>query len=217
MHSPHSLHCHFDVQLLSPPPPPPPLLGFCIVNTLNVEFPLPNIPLVPAIAVGGGIVVAASFLWLWWLLLAGLPLFMLRLRHYCLSLIDFDNLLQLDKKISRGMLILLLRQHANLVYAGTRENTERFLLDNGFVELQFSCPCIINAHFSSLKEANMFKQSLIKSINEFSSSMGIDTTHRAELLRDIVLVVERQSIFSAMRAWKRQKRSDKAIRRAVRR
>jgi len=63
----------------------------------------------------------------------------------------------------------------------------------------------------------MFKQSLIKSINEFSSSMGIDTTHRAELLRDIVLVVERQSIFSAMRAWKRQKRSDKAIRRAVRR
>jgi hypothetical protein len=156
--------------------------GGIILNfTKKVPKPSDFIPhgdIPPAIidsaSYGAAVAIVATGLHLIWLWLLALlfPFFLLRLRHFCVAIIDMNldlpfvqleaarkagkamvrNVIVKTEEITKFIKMLETEMKEKIIYAESIENYYRFLFQKGgFLELQIDIPIILNAHFSSSK------------------------------------------------------------------
>ncbi|MEM3405942.1 MAG: hypothetical protein QW117_03165 [Candidatus Pacearchaeota archaeon] len=164
-------------------------------------------------------VIATSlhFLWLWIISLF-LPFFILRLRHICLAYIDTNMQLPFvseDKNKKQILInkkeiekfISLLENHfkEKIILVEETQNSYRFLFyKEGFMEIQFDYPLIINIHFSSSRRTRSFKKAFLETIKTL---YGIEKMKKIE--KSIIITKESASIISAIRNISRERKLKK--------
>lgn len=157
-----------------------------------------------AVYTGGAVLVVytGNLLWLWLLTLL-FPFLMLRLKHYCVSLITPEIKLKTKAEIEAFILVLS-AQFGDLVYkAEEKENFYKFVFrTSGFLEIHFEKELIINAHFTSLLRAEKFKFALIKLFDKMFEKKT-EMNKRDRLIGSIAITKETASIMSMMRSLMR--------------
>ena len=168
---------------------------------------------IPEVVVDSGVVVVvgavAWFGWLW-LLTLFLPLFLVKLRHYSVSVIDSGNKLGIfDKgKINsialENFVEILESKYGKMVFANRNDQEKiiKYLVDRGFIEISFEAPFVITAHFARTKDSKTFEKALNESLNKVSVGEGKIRIMKSK---------EKASIFRVWRAWRRQRKSEKEI------
>ena len=182
----------------------------------NVPAPLVDIPVYTAAA---AIVVSAFHLvWIWFLALL-FPAFLLRLRHFCVAILDVNLQLPFfvdgkagkttDKeKLDKFIKLLSEKMGEKIIYVETTENWLRFVFEkSGFLELQIDVPAVLSAHFSSRRKANHFRTALEAAIQE-----SMKSREAKELLEQIRISSESVSIIAAIRSMARLRRLRKVAR-----
>ena len=172
-----------------------------------------------AAAVVGGFQLA--WLWIFGLLI---PLFMLRLRHYCVAIIDVNaelpfvetitshtgKTMQTSLKVKREKIvefINLLSKNLGekIIYAEQLGNYYRFVFEKGgFLELQIDIPLILNAHFSSGRKSRRFYKALKLSLIKLLKDKGKKDIEM--IMKNIYITSETSSIFSSLRSMNRAKK-----------
>ncbi|MEK6968286.1 MAG: hypothetical protein AABX51_06660, partial [Nanoarchaeota archaeon] len=179
-------------------------------KTLTEEL---TVPVVVATGVTA-VAVASSAVWLGWLWLLSLlvPFFLMRLRHYIVAIIDTGNKFHfVDEKgkVNAGRIEFFLEtlkgKVGKLIFVGKKENTIRFLMEKGFLEIQLNAPVVINAHFSEKKSKDEFKKKFIETIN-----LSVPKDKR-DVQDHIIESVETSSAFALFRDWAAKRRSQREI------
>ncbi len=171
---------------------------------------IPDIVVDVGAATIGTAAIGGIAFWLWWLwILAILPFFLIKLRHYSVSIFDSANALKLfNNKLNKQRLYdfmaRLEKEYGPIVFASKTEELTKYLVKKGFIEIRADSPFIMTAHFSSKKEADRFAYSLKKVLNLIYAS-------KIQVLR----VTERASIIGAWRAYRRRKKSEREIRKFI--
>ncbi|MCU0642206.1 MAG: hypothetical protein MUF61_01325 [archaeon] len=161
---------------------------------------------VATVATGAGI----SIIWVILLWIAGMlaPLFLIRLKHYIVFVMDSKNKLQmfkdgqLDRKRLHELVNLVDSDFEKLSFADKSEDMVRYLVKSGFVEARLDEPFIVAAHFTSGRNARRYKESLRKIMVKLLGK------HEGEKI-EIAVNVERASIIGAIRAYFRKRKSEK--------
>jgi hypothetical protein len=186
--------------------------GQCV----EIETPQQQALISPQVIVTTSSIAIAAGLglsWLWFLLLL-VPFFLKRLRHYLAATFDFDDSLGLVKISGNKSLVekkkldefveLLEKKYGKMTFAGMKNDSARFLVERGFIEIQLTHPVVINGHFSNAKDESRFKKILREILNH-------ELTVKEAKKMKIIESVERASIFSLIREMKREKKTMKQI------
>jgi hypothetical protein len=154
-----------------------------------------------------------------------LPVFLLRLRHYCLAFIDTKEILpfaeyEYDKKgnikkssinkkeIEKFILILQKKLKEKIVFTESVEYSYRFLFEkSGFIEVQLDSPTIINAHFSSSRRTRKFRKAFLETIRILS---GQDKM--IKMKKNLILTRESTTMIRAFRNMSRERKLRKISR-----
>jgi len=197
-------------------------------NRTIFGFRVPNIPRpsdfiphgnIPAgvVDAGAGVVAVggiAGISWIIWIWVASLflPLFLIKLRHYIVPVIDGGNAMEMfeDGRLKKQRTLLLLKElkahFGEFVFADGSHEMARYLVPRGFVELRFDEPFVLTGHFTTKGDAYLFKNALRKVVNKFGG-------------KDLKIFdsVERASIIEAWRAYFRNKKTDRELKKVFRR
>src|SRR3989344_4733767 len=168
-------------------------------------IPHGNIPDI-VIDAGTPIVLVGAIAWLWWLwILAALPFFLLKLKHYSVSIMDSSNELKIfGKYLDKQRLITFLqnieKSYGKLITASKSQELIKYLTEKGFVEITLDEPFILTAHFTSKADADKFESALRRVLINMHAS-------KITILR----IKEKASIIGAWRAYRRRKKSEREI------
>jgi hypothetical protein len=181
------------------------------------DLPRPSdfIPGPPVVVDSASAVAGASLLWLLiWLLwmLASIPFFLRKLKHYSISIFDSANELKIfDKKgkIDNGRLLefmkALQKSYGRLVFAEKDSEMIKYLVEEGFVEVRLDRPFVVMGHFSDDKHAKVYGQVMKNVLERFKAGSV-----------KVMATTEKTTIFRALRAYMRERRAKKMLRRAFR-
>ena len=168
-------------------------------------IPHGNIPDI-VIDAGTPIVLVGAIAWLWWLwILAALPFFLLKLKHYSVSIMDSSNELKIfGKHLDKQRLITFLqnieKSYGKLITASKSQELIKYLTEKGFVEITLDEPFILTAHFTSKADADKFESALRRVLINMHAS-------KLPILR----IKEKASVIGAWRAYRRRKKSEREI------
>ena len=162
---------------------------------------------------GTGVAVVGGASWIGWLwLLTLIPFFLRKLRHYSVSVVDSGNDLKIftkSGKIKKEELMRLLsdldKNYEKLLFAAKQDEVVKYLVEDGFVEIRLDKPFIIIGHFTDIDKSERFERALKNALNR----MRVDV--------EVLQSIEKVTIWRAIRAWLRERRSRRIIKRAMKR
>ena len=176
------------------------------------EIPIPEIDIPATVVTTTGIIVIGGISWLiWlWLLTLFLPFFLVKLRHYSVSVMDISDKLGMYKE--KGMddlklyafLETLEREFGKLVFASNDKGIIRYIVNSGFVEIVLEKPFVIIGHFNKKKDMETFRFALRNALIK----NGARKFH-------IMESAERASIIGAWRAYIRARKSRKELEKVI--
>jgi len=158
------------------------------------------------IVVIGGIAGISWIIWLW-LLSLFLPLFWVRLRHYTVPIFDSANALGMfnSKTVNVKRLTAFLSEldkgYGKIIFAEKSNDMIKYLVARGFIEIRLDEPFVLIGHFTAKSDAEIFKSALRNTINRFGG-------RKIRILDS----VEKASMIEAWRAWRRNKKSERELR-----
>lgn len=148
-------------------------------------------------------------IWIMWMA-AMVPFFMRKLRHYSISIFDSANALKIfrprgevDEARLLGFLKALQKSYGRLVFADRNDNIIKYLVEEGFIEVRLDKPFVMIAHFTEKKHAIAFSHNL-KNLLEREKAGNVK----------ILATAERTTAIRALRAYLRERKSRKMLRRA---
>jgi hypothetical protein len=169
------------------------------------------------------VVIATGFHFLWlWLISLFLPVFLLRLKHYCLAFIDTKTILPFvkyeynkqgsikntsinKKEIEKFISILQKQFRERIILTESIENSYRFLFEkSGFIEIQLDAPVIINVHFSSSRRTKHFRKAFLNTIKII---YGAEKMKKVK--SSLILTKESTTIIKSLRNISRERKLKK--------
>ena len=155
-----------------------------------------------------GVAAIAGISWIIFLWIAGLmlPLFWVKLKHYSVPVFDTSNHLKMfnsptpDIKRVTSFLMELEKHYEPMVFADKERGVVRYLVKRGFIEMRLDSPFIVTGHFTRKRDASAFKEALREVTNKFGG-------RKLKILDS----VEKASIIEALRALRRNKKSEKEL------
>ncbi|MBS3072112.1 hypothetical protein J4408_03925 [Candidatus Pacearchaeota archaeon] len=185
-------------------------------STPSDWIPHGNIPDIVIDAGAGVVSVGVIGGIIWWIVLLVIgsivPFFLIKLRHYSVSVIDFSNKLNIfeGERLNHGILEKFINTleetYGKMTIANANYEVLRLLGARGFVEIRIDSPFAIIGHFSNKKDCELFENGLKKALEKTQGGAKIQVTKK----------IERASIIGAWRAYRRKLRSQREIRKLVR-
>ena len=185
-------------------------------STPSDWIPHGNIPDIVIDAGAGVVSVGVIGGIIWWIVLLVIgsivPFFLIKLRHYSVSVIDFSNKLNMfeGERLNHGILEKFINTleetYGKMTIANANYEVLRLLGARGFVEIRIDSPFAIIGHFSNKKDCELFENGLKKALGKTQGGAKIQVTKK----------IERASIIGAWRAYRRKLRSQREIRKLVR-
>jgi len=166
-------------------------------------------------ATTAAVVYSLNLLWLW-LLTLFLPFFALRLRHFCLAIIDSNLILPLisqkgksyetdNKEVQKFLTLLENKFGEKIQSCSFVKNTQRYLFKkSGFLEIETEFPLVINAHFNKKRKMKKFKGAFLKTIEELYGNKK-----KEQIKNQILTTRESTSIIPALRRISRERKMNK--------